>query len=93
MRKPKKPPPDTVGNVRGRMRMLRTLATQSAKVDAREGKDYDAALARHLRAAENSLQKLRRRLDRVRKKGQKGAREGEAEGDLLATLGSLKKGR
>lgn len=65
MRPPKKPPPDTVGNLRGRMRMLRTGARVSAGADARDGADYDRALAKHMKALESRLADLRVRLARV----------------------------
>lgn len=67
MRTPKKPPPDTVANVWGRIRQLRRLAKQNASVDARDGADRDRALAKHMRAIEPALKKLQRRLEKARK--------------------------
>lgn len=67
MRKPKKPPPDTVGNVRGRIGALRTTARQGASMDAREGVDKMRALGRHMKAIEPDLKKLQRRLEKARK--------------------------
>ena len=67
MKPPKKPPPDTEGNLRGRMRLLRTVAKQNARVDEREGGDYERALAKHTRAVEPRLAKLKVRMARVLK--------------------------
>ena len=64
MKPPKKPPPDTVGNVRGRIALLRDQAKRNASLE--EG-DPEKALARHLRAIEPELQKLRVRLAKVQK--------------------------
>lgn len=64
MKQPKKPPPDTVGNVRGRIAALRQQARRNATMD--EG-NYDRALARHMRAIEPQLKKLRVRLAKAKK--------------------------
>lgn len=69
MKSPKKPPPDTVGNLRGRMRALRTSARVAAGADARDGADYERALAKHRKALEPRMADLRARLARVRKGG------------------------
>jgi len=95
MRAPKKPPPDTEGNLRGRIRAVKTLARQCARTD--EG-DYERALGRHLKAAEPQLKALRARLAAVRggapsspaatraKSREAGARTAD-QADILETLG------
>ena len=67
MKGPKKPPPDTVGNVLGRIGQLKRTARRSASADVRGGADKDRALAKHMRAIEPALKKLQRRLDAARK--------------------------
>ena len=66
-RGPRKPPPDTVDNGRGRIYQLRTLAKQSAGADVRDGADKDRALAKRMRAIEPALKNLQRRLGHARK--------------------------
>ena len=70
MKTPKKPPPDNVGNVRGRIRALITSARQHARMAAKEGGDYDRALAKEMRAREPQFKKLRVRLAKVQKTAQ-----------------------
>jgi hypothetical protein len=97
MKPTKKPPPDNVGNVLGRIRALKVVAHQNAAMD--EG-DPERALARHMKAIEPRLKKLRARLAKVRReapvpppdepktkatKGRKSKRE--SQGDILETLG------
>ena len=76
----KKPPPDNEGNVVGRIRALKTLARERAKMD--EG-EHERALGRRLKELEPQLHKLRARLAKVRKSAP------APKGDLLATLGGL----
>lgn len=64
---PKKPPPDTVGNVRGRILKLKRGARRHARMDAKNGADEERALAKHLREIEPALKKLQRRLAKARK--------------------------
>jgi hypothetical protein len=67
MKPPKKPPPDNVGNVLGRIRALKVSVRQNARMDARDGGDYDKALAKHMASAEKRFKKLHIRLKKVRK--------------------------
>lgn len=103
MKPPKKPPPDNEGNVLGRIRALKISVHRQAAMDTKEGGDYDKALAKHMRAAETQLKKLRARLKKVRRDQpvtpptvkqklaqRRAARSGTAsKGDILATLNSL----
>jgi hypothetical protein len=73
-RGPKKPPPDTVGNVLGRISALKSSVRRGASVAARERGDYEQAFARGMRKAEPDLSKLRRRLERCRKSQKKTAK-------------------
>jgi len=63
----KKPPPDTIGNVRGRIAALKKSVRQSAAMAAKEGDDYDKALAKGMRAVGKELKDLRARLAEVEK--------------------------
>lgn len=65
MKPPKKPPPDNVGNVRGRIRALKMMARSHARVAAKQGGDYERALAKEMRARESQFKKLRVRLAKV----------------------------
>lgn len=67
MRTPKKPPPDTVGNVRGRMSALRTSATQNARMSAKEGQDFVKSLGKELKQIAPQMKKLKARLEKARK--------------------------
>lgn len=93
----KKPPPDDVGNLRGRMLALRTVARQRARMD--EG-EHLRALGRRMKEIEPQLNALRRRLAAVRAAAAKDAPKPERtpaagttvpapDGDLLDALGSL----
>lgn len=62
----KKPPPDTLGNVQGRIAALKTSVRQNAAMAAKEGDDYDKALAKGMRAADRELKKLEARLAKVK---------------------------
>lgn len=95
MSPPKKPPPDDVGNLRGRMQALRLIARQRARMD--EG-EYVRALGRRMKEIEPQLNALRKRLAVVRKSEEapkeaapRGARTPakDRDGNLLDTLGSL----
>ena len=57
-------PPDHVGNVCGRISKLRASARQKARMAARDGEDYQRALARHMRAIKTQLRELEDRLER-----------------------------
>ena len=63
----KKPPPDTIGNVRGRIAALKKSVRQNAAMAAKEGDDYVKALAKGMKAADRELKKLEARLAKVRK--------------------------
>lgn len=55
-------PPDTVGNVQGRILALQTAARRAAAADSREGHGYETALAKHLATVAGFLKTLERRL-------------------------------
>jgi hypothetical protein len=82
----RKPPPDTVGNLHGRILAARLLAQQTAAVDAKGGSDPDRALAKRLAEIEPTLKALRRRLAAVRKKEPVEASVGD---DFLDSLKSV----
>ena len=90
----KKPPPDTEGNVRGRVGALKVRARQAAHMD--EG-DPERALAKRMGQIEPQLQQLRARLAKVREEAPAPEPPSPSEkdeevappGDLLATLGGL----
>jgi hypothetical protein len=63
----KKPPPDTVENLLGRMGLIRTSARMNAYADSREGSDYDQALTRRMREVESKMIGLESRLERMQK--------------------------
>jgi hypothetical protein len=67
MRPSKKPPPDTVGNVLGRIGMLKSRARAAASTDVREGGDLEKATQRRMREAAPELENLQRRLAKARK--------------------------
>lgn len=71
MKTPKKSPPDNVGNMRGRIYMLKSSARLAAGMAAREdGVSYDQVLIKELKKLEPELKKLHARLA----KAQKGAK-------------------
>lgn len=85
MKPAKRAPPDTVGNVVGRIRAVELRARQAARVEARADGDYLRCLGRHMRACGPELDGLRRRLAKAREaegRGQHGAvpKPREAEG-------------
>jgi hypothetical protein len=94
----KKPPPDTVENLLGRMQMLLTAARQNARVEATEPEALPRMLERQLKAVEPRMKDLKKRLARVRKIAVPEA-EAEAEAEeetspgetLLEALGSLRR--
>jgi len=68
----KKPPPDTVANVRGRINALKLSAQQHAAMDAKEdGGDLDKALVKHMKVIESRLKKLQGRLAKAQKSAPK----------------------
>lgn len=99
MRSPKKAPPDTEGNVAGRILQLRQQAKQTARVEARDGGDYLRALGRQTKALEPELAKLKKRLSKAKGSARRARAAEDAEpaeeggDDLLATLGALNRRR
>ena len=85
-RVPKKPPPDDPANLRGRIVALMHGARQKATVDARDGANYEKALAKRLRAIKLALASLRGRLAKA--EGPE-AQTQDSEGGILETLKSL----
>jgi len=88
----KKPPPDDVGNLRGRRRRLVEIALQAARVEARDGADIEKARARALRDIEPRLADLDRRLARIsgrRPTAAQSSDPGDDEANLLETLDEL----
>ena len=70
MKTPKKPPPDNVGNLRGRIHSLLVSAHQNAKMEAKEGGDYERVLAKEMKQREPQFKNLRIRLAKVQKMSQ-----------------------
>jgi len=66
MKTSKKPPPDSVGNVLGRISALRMVAQQHAGVAVREGDDYGKALAKSMGARKTAFKELQQRLETAR---------------------------
>lgn len=57
--------------MRGRISALKVEARQNAAMDAKDGADYDQALAKYLRAFEPRLKKYRARLAKAQKNAPK----------------------
>jgi hypothetical protein len=82
----RQPPPDSVGNLHGRMLAVRAVAAQLAAMDVKNGADPQRAEAKRLAEAETALKGLRRRLALVLKKP--GPKEPEVAEDFLESLKS-----
>jgi len=72
-----------VGNLRGRLRAVKVIARQTARVAARDGADLDRAMAKELKAIKPTLKKLQARLAKTR----------QAEGTLKGSKGSAQQRR
>lgn len=88
----KKPPPDTIGNVRGRIAELKRSVRRNAAMEVREGGDYDKALAKGMKSVARDLKKFEARLAKVRKTD-KSARvgSGRSSGKKSKARGARKK--
>lgn len=82
----RKPPPDDVGNLHGRLLAVRNAAHQSAMADVKAGADPARALSKRRAEVESVLKGLRRRLALVLK--QPAAKGSEKIEDFLDSLKS-----
>ena len=67
----KKAPPDNIGNLHGRLQALKTGAQNYAGMVAKEGGDYDHALAKETKALKSRFKGLRDRLAKTQKSSTK----------------------